>query len=376
MNILIAPNGFKECAESVDIATSLAEYLTDQNLLNLLIKPITDGGDGFQAVCELLFDVKQLTYCIKRNYDDQLFNYKLLYNELEGKIYIESAELFGIRSVPKSNLNPLSLNSETLGIVLLMLKEDVEKGKLKVQQVNIGVGGTATIDLGIGACSHLGLTLFDDRGNKLNPIPENFIKVRSYKFSPVNLPFKISFIVDVDTPLLDEPGAIEIYGKQKGAKGNDLSLIRNGIVNLLKLFSNNSLLNIPSKLNGAGGGVASGFSIFYKSEIIPARDFIRKTILNNINSDQIDVVITGEGKFDFQSFEGKGIGILLEIFKDKNIPIFIICGSAEINNKINLPKNIRVIELQTFFYNEIESIKNIKIGLGKASQLIINELFH
>lgn len=374
MNILLAPNSFKECADSVEITSLLALQFFNSKSHNLILKPLTDGGDGFLSVCESLFNVKLLTYCIKNSYKDQLISYKLFFDSSERSIYVESAELFGIKSILKENRNPLLLSSKTLGEILLRIKDEVDDERLKVDNVYIGIGGTATIDFGIGTCTQLGLKLYDADGNLINPIPENFIKVRSFDFSEVNLPFKINFIVDVNTPLLGEPGAIEIYGNQKGASQNDLELIKNGIVNLVELFTKDPKLKVPFILNGAGGGIASGISIFYKSEIIPAGDFIKNKILKDINPNTIDAVITGEGKFDLQSFEGKGIGVLLEMFKDMKIPIYVICGTTEFDNKINLPKNIRVIELQKFFADKTESIQHFKSGLAKAALLIKSEL--
>lgn len=376
MNILLAPNSFKECADSVTITKVLSNQFSDRKSYNLIAKPLSDGGDGFLSVCELLFHLNLLTYYIKNSYDGWLNEYKLFYNDLEKEIYIETAELFGMKSFPRNELNPLNFNSEILGKILLRLKEEVETGKLEVKNVIIGLGGTATIDFGIGACSQLGLTLYDVKGNLLEPIPENFIKVRSFIFSKITLPFKINFIVDVETPLLGEPGAIEIYGKQKGANDEVLSIIKSGVQNLLKLFAENGRLNIPLKLNGAGGGIGSGISLFYDAKIIPANRFIEKYILNDINPQKIDAVITGEGKFDFQSFEGKGIGVLLKMFQNVDIPIFIICGEADLPDRINLPSKLKIIELQKLFKDKDESIKNINSGLAKASDLIKNQLKH
>lgn len=376
MNILLAPNSFKECADSVTITKVLSNQFSDRKSYNLFAKPLSDGGDGFLSVCELLFHLNLLTYYIKNSYDGWLNEYKLFYNDLEKEIYIETAELFGMKSFSRNELNPLNFNSEILGKILLRLKEEVEAGKLEVKNVIIGIGGTATIDFGIGACSQLGLTLYDFKGNLIEPIPENFIKVRSFLFSKITLPFRINFIVDVETPLLGEPGAIKIYGKQKGANDEVLSIIKSGVQNLLKIFAENGRLNIPLKLNGAGGGIASGISLFYDAKIIPANRFIEKYILNDINPQKIDAVITGEGKFDFQSFEGKGIGVLLKMFQNVDIPIFIICGEADLPDRINLPSKLKIIELQKLFKDKDESIKNINSGLAKASDLIKNQLKH
>lgn len=376
MNILLAPNSFKECADSVKIAKILAQNFSDEKSYNLIIKPLTDGGDGFLSVCNSLIEEKAITYFIYDNYRKQLNKYNVIYDRKRETIFIESAELFGMKLLKKEELNPLVLNSEILGKLLLRIIAESNSGNLIVRTVNIGVGGTATVDFGIGACSQLGLTLLDEKANVINPIPENFIKIRSFEFNKIELPFTINFIVDVETPLLGNPGAIEIYGEQKGATSNDLKLIKSGIINLIELFSKSSQKKITTDFNGAGGGLASGISLFYDVEIINAKEFIQKNILNDIEPQKIDAIITGEGKFDIQSFEGKGIGVLLNKFRDHEIPIFIICGIAELQNQITLSKNIKLIELQKFFSDKDDSIKNFHLGLSKASALIKSELGH
>lgn len=375
-NILIAPNSFKQCADSVVISQIIKEFLSVDVNQKFIVKPLTDGGDGFLSVYNFLIKLKPIIYSIYDDYGKQLNNYKVLYNENDGNIYIESAELFGMKRLHQKQSSPLELNSEILGKILLRIKEDTDSGELNVEQVNIGVGGTATIDFGIGACSQLGLKLFDDSKKINNPTPQNFDEVKDFEFSKVQLPFKIVFIVDVDTPLFGEPGAIEIYGKQKGASDQDLKIIKSGFKNILNLITKKFEFKIPSELNGAGGGVASGISLFYDAEIIPAKEFIKKNILNDIHPEEIDALITGEGKFDFQSFEGKGIGVILELFENFNIPKFIICGISELPNDFKLANNIIVIELQKYFNNKDDSIKNYKLGLAKASELIKSELKH
>ena len=89
---------------------------------------------------------------------------------------------------------------------------------------------------------------------------------------------------------------------------------------------------------------------------------------------ELDAVITGEGSFDFQSFEGKGSGIILKIFAEKNIPIFLINGITTIPQNIKLPENVFIINLIDLFNSKEESIKNYSAGITKATQIILNHL--
>ena len=374
MNILIAPNSYKECADSVEISKIISEKLQLNTTYNIVSKPLSDGGDGFLNVCNSIFEVKPLTIYITDDYSDNIIGYQLLYCRKEKTIFIESAELFGLKKVLNIEKSPLDHSSEVLGKIILKLEKEVKNNRLLIENLWIGVGGTATIDLGLGACSQLGVILNNEMGDLIKPVPKNFNQIRKIELVEKNLPFKIMCVVDVDTPLICEPGAIEIFGPQKGASEDDLRIIKRGIKNILDILNDDKKLDIPNKLNGAGGGLAAGLKIFFGAEIISAETFIKSYLLKDINIDTIDAVITGEGSFDTQSFEGKGTGVILDLFKDKSIPIFLINGSTNLPDSIELSKNINIINIIDFFNSREESMRNFQSGIAKATQIIIDYL--
>jgi glycerate kinase len=374
MNILVAPNSFKECANSIEISEIINSLLETKTLHKVILKPLSDGGDGFLQVIKSLYRVTPIVYNIYDSNNDLYRDFYVFLDKSNKNVFIESAELFGLKVINDSNRKPLKLNTAVLGDILINLVKDVEANKYEIEKVLIGIGGTATIDFGIGACSRLRIQLLDNQGKLLYPIPENFSAVKRIKFKKLKLPFKIKCIVDVETELIGEPGAIEVYGKQKGATENDLKIINDGINNILHLISVDQNSIIPDKLNGAGGGLAAGLNIFLDSEIIPAEDFIKNIIFNDLNLNEIDAVITGEGCFDYQSFEGKGSGVILKLFQDKPVSMFLINGSTNLPHEIHLPENVYIINLTELFGSKEESIKNYRAGIAKAAHIIINKL--
>lgn len=373
MNILVAPNSFKECADSVEISELINKKLSENHFNKIILKPLSDGGDGFLAVIKNIFNVTEINITVLDEFHPTK-NFKILIDEKNETAYLESASVVGLKCIEEKSRKPLLLNSELIGIIIKQLAISVKQFKLKIKKLVIGIGGTATIDFGIGACSQLGLSLFDGDGNQLKPIPQYFNNISTIKFSKPYLPFDLKCIVDVDTELINEPGAIEIYGKQKGASESDLKIIKSGIKNIINLISADKKLNVLKKLNGAGGGLAAGLNIFLDAKIIRAEDFIKNDILKNINLNEIDVVITGEGSFDIQSFEGKGSGIILKLFAERNLPIFLINGSTNLPTSIKLPENVFTINLIDLFKSKDESIKNYKAGIAQATQIALNYL--
>lgn len=370
MKILLAPNSFKESLNPVTITSILAEYLNNDKEILLYQKPLSDGGDGFLNVINFINDVNDITFQNLSNYSDYFSKYFYLRNIKSCTIYLESANLFGLKVIKKEDRSPLNLSSELLGKILLKFSEMKLNGEINIENVIIGVGGTATIDAGFGACSQVGLNFYDKENKLLEAIPNNFGRVTKLEFNKVPLQFKMKFIVDVDTELIGDPGAIEIYGKQKEASEHDLKKIKDGITNILHLIQRDLGIDIPERLNGAGGGLACGFNLLYGSEIVSARKFIEDEILKDINLDDIDLVISGEGSFDQQSFEGKGSGVILDLFKDRKAKIVLINGITEIPENFKLPHNLTIINISKFFKSKEESINNSEIGIRKAVEII------
>jgi glycerate kinase len=261
-----------------------------------------------------------------------------------------------------------------LGELLKAIEKEKQEGLFDVKRVYIGIGGTATIDMGLGMMSELGLSLLDSDGKEINVIPENLKFAEQVNRLPDKLSFEVIPIVDVSNPLLGKDGGIKSYGLQKGAKENSILIIENNFTHILNLFINKGLKVSSHKLSGAGGGIPTAFQIFYNSRLLKASEFI----LNNLGVgrflDEVDFVITGEGAYDHQSNFGKGAGIIIDKFDAKVKTIFLVCGKIDSESIFKLPKNVKPIELRQYFQNDDESMKNYGEGIKKATKEIIKEV--
>jgi len=164
--ILIAPNSFKECASSVEIARlirdGLEKYIPNSQLI---VKPISDGGDGFLEVCQFYFGGNIIHYKISTPYDDLSFDCPVLYNPDNKKLYIESAEVLGLKIIPQKYRKPMYLSSKGMGELLLQINDNIDDHKIDCREIIIGIGGTGTVDMGLGMCSQLGMLFLDTNGN-------------------------------------------------------------------------------------------------------------------------------------------------------------------------------------------------------------------
>jgi glycerate 2-kinase len=362
--ILIAPNSFKESASSVEVAELFYKYLKTPDY-EFIIKPISDGGDGFLSVCRKHYGLEIINISVPSPFKNQInFDVPVGYSSKLSSVFIESSEILGLKKIPSPQRHPLNLSSAGLGELLNKIK--IRFNKQNLNKIIIGIGGTGTIDMGIGVLSSLGLKLFDRYGKELAPIPKNFINTVKIVYPEDIFPYEIEMIIDVDNPLFGDNGGVRVYGGQKGASENDLNIIEEGMKNILKILKKDDLIKSKAFLSGAGGGIPAGLSLFLKTTLKSSNDFILNDLnLNKYNN--INYLITGEGKFDPQSYYNKGTGILLNHFKNIE-KIFLCCGI--IDKDYNFPPNVYPIQFVDFFKNFEESRINIEKGIELARGMI------
>jgi len=372
IKVLVAPNSFKECADSVELVT-LFENGFDKHLpknikskIKFDYKPISDGGDGFLEVCKYHLGLEKLHFEISYPYSEEKFLCPVGYWESKKILFIESAEVLGLKKIPEDQRKPMELSSKGMGELLIQILDGIDNGLLDVEHVIIGIGGTGTNDLGLGMMEVFGLELYDKNDNKLDVLPKNFELVEKIVVPEVNFPFKLETIIDVENPLLGEKGACKSFAHQKGATEFDIVHLEKGFENILHELELEK--EFIAKLSGAGGGLAAAFKIFFNAEEKFASDFIEKYLEIKLENSDYNLIITGEGKFDFQSFMNKGSMIIANKFAQKNIPVYIVCGEAE--GILPDDENIHLIELAEYFDSTEESIANIDKGIDIACKQI------
>ena len=372
--ILIAPNSFKECADSVTLAEMIADNLKSLPNAELIKRPISDGGDGFINVCKYHFGGEFKNYWLSTPYDDSLLECTVLYVSSRKTVFIESAKILGLQVVPNMYRKPLVLSSKGIGELLLKIHKDVTAGKIIVDKIYIGIGGTATIDMGLGMMSVFGVKLLDSKGIELNVLPKNFNKVSEIMWNKIELPFEIIPVADVANTLLGDKGGVMVYGGQKGASREELVEIESGFSNIINILKNKGLIKSLEFLSGAGGGIPASFQIFFNSYCKSSYEFIINDLKLADRLNKFDYLVTGEGAFDKQTLFGKGAGLLMMYYASKVKKIFLVCGS--INNEIQgfLTENVIPLELLSYFESADLAIKNYKYGIKKACEEIHKQI--
>ena len=311
--ILLAPNSFKECADSIETIELIEKYLSEYRNIEVLKYPVSDGGDGFLNTLKYNFDLSVLKYSISTPYDDSKFNCEVLYDEQNNTIYIESAKVLGLQIIPKDKRQPLYVSSNGMGELLDQINNSVFNKEINVEKVVVGIGGTGTNDLGLGMCSVYGLKLLDKYGNETKAIPVNYLNVDKILWSKPKFYFNLEVIIDVNNPLLGKFGATHQFAKQKGATNVEIKLLETGFIKIVNILKNNNIGISFNLLSGAGGGLAAGLSLFFDTPCISSFENIKTNKKLNKIMEQVDYVITGEGVFDETSLLGKGASAVINL---------------------------------------------------------------
>lgn len=374
MRILLATNSFKHSLSSLEVANILEKSLSKINKSKIIKLPLSDGGDGFLDFINFYKKSEIVQKIFQSEFAGSNITIPVLIDKNNQQVYIESAEVIGLKKLPKNFKKPLSINSYPLGNLLKEISLSEDELLVSTNEIIIGIGGTATIDFGLGSLEALGFKFLNASNIEIKPIPENFSIINKIFYKDISFVKKLYFVVDVNTKLLGENNAIKIYGPQKGATKYELDLIEKGILNIIKILKSYEFSINEFELNGAGGGIAAGLNLFTDSEIIYSKDYLKSKVLKSYSNQYFDYIITSEGKFDYQSFEGKITGEIIKLFHNKTKKIYVLCGIYDRNLDFNLPENVEIIELRKFFNSIEDSILKSELGLQIASDEIIKQI--
>lgn len=362
MNILIATDKFKDSQTAQEICKGLKKGI--QKTFPAAIcetLPLADGGEGTLETLKIVLGGEFITCEVQ----DPLFRKitaKYLWIASLRTAIVEMAIASGIELLQKEERNVLT--TSTFGTGQLILDA---LGK-NAQEIILTVGGSATNDGGIGMANALGYVFVDENKNELKPIGKNLVNINSIdksKIHPGLAKTKFTVATDVVNPFYGKNGAAKVFAKQKGADDNAIDLLDKGLENLAQIFQNTFNQNIQQKQgSGAGGGIGGGAIVFLNAKICSAADWILDSIDIDSKLKIANVLITGEGKIDSQTWQGKLISRLLERANKFNVPTILVCGT--------LHDIEEVISQEGVMY--ATSILNEPINLGKAientSQLI------
>ena len=359
MKALVISNPFKGTLSSARIGEIVTKSLKEKNIDSIYI-PSTDGGDGFfDAFKHIKLNAITKEVMVRMPVGSKHHKVKYLFDPTSKTTYISISDTCGIKYLDKKD--PFMANTYGFGEAL---KYSIINDK--PQTVVMGLGGSASVDLGAGFFEALGMKYYDRNHNELKDLcNKNLNDIKDFDDSSVkdlSQGIKFKVLLDVKSDIFSKSGAVESYSLTKGAKPEDIKAIKNNVLNLFNIFKTKYKDVKDAPGFGAAGGIA--FSIFYilNAELLNgALEFLKEIDYNNLINDY-DVIITGEGRVDSQTLEGKLIKAIIDNSKNKRV--IIISGINESNIKGDIYSIVPMV------MSLDESLKNPELGLTKLIEKI------
>lgn len=337
---LVVSDSFKGTLSSLDICHIFQETVKNKPDYEFLYLPVADGGEGSLEAISYVLKGKFINLEVHNLYLEKI-NVSYFIDD-KNNAYIEASSCVGLINAKKDN-DPGKVYTVGLGEQIL---DAINKG---IKNINILLGGTASNDAGTGLAYALGAKFYDENNQEFLPNGLTLNKIKHIDLTNVNEIIKdinINALCDVYSPFYGQEGASYKFAPQKGASPIETKLLDDNLryfANIIKKDLNIDLQNIPG--TGAAGGLGGGLLSLCKAQIKSGIE----TILNLMDFDhlldEIDYVISGEGKLDKQTFNGKLVDGIAKRCLRKNKPLYLIVGSSTLDIdeiKINYPciKNI------------------------------------
>jgi len=353
MRIFAAFDKFKDSFSAQKASDLLAQAVNDCSFSGEVTScAFTDGGEGFSKILAAtingkinrvnarnsLGETKATTFAIVSIKQLSHEVRELLNLPQRGKLAIvEMASVCGLSELTADQRNPWKTTSLGVGELLLAAKQS------GADYILLGIGGSSTNDMGIGALCSLGLKIYDSNKEELDfPSPEFWSRVASFDGTAMESLPPIRIACDVDNPLLGLRGATHQFGPQKGLKDSvveELEQQMSSMEQKLRSQFPNSSIGPNQKGAGAAGGIGYGLSLQYQVKFVAGAELVSKWMQVEQAIKRADVVFCGEGRFDHSSMGGKGPFEIIRLAAAHKKPTVLICGSIEdemIKNLSNL----------------------------------------
>ncbi len=326
MKVLIAIDSFKGSISSLKgseaISLGIQDIYPDANILPL---PLADGGEGtvetlVQATGGNLVN-KEVMGPLKEKVD-------AIYGILgDGKTaVIEVAAACGLPLVPNNERNPLITTTYGVGE---LISDAIEKG---CREFVIGLGGSATNDAGIGMLQALGFRFLNEEKEEVGLDARSLRDIWSIDLSQIHSKLKeCTFRVacDVNNPLYGPDGASHVFGPQKGATPEMIKQLDEGMRHFAEIVNydlDKDIHNISGA--GAAGGLGAAFAGFLNAQLQSGIELVLDIIEMDKKMQDVDFVITGEGKLDGQTSMGKAPLGVAQLARKHSIPTIALAGGV------------------------------------------------
>lgn len=380
MKVLVAPDKFKGSLTALAAAQAMERGVRRAwPDAHVVLCPLADGGEGtveamvnvpggqtvpVNVTGPLGADVRSRFGII----GSSIFSPPGLTNSSDGALtgIIEMALASGLALVPAKKLNPMVTTTYGTGE---LIRAALGEG---CRRIIIGIGGSATIDGGMGMAQALGAIFYDQDGIELGIGSGQYLsEIADIDVSNMDRGLRDAKIIiasDVKNPLCGADGAAAVYGPQKGATPEMVKRLDDGLAHyaaVIKQRLGADVKNTPGA--GAAGGLGAGLMAFLGAEMQLGVEVIMDAIHFDYKLNNVDLVLTGEGRIDGQTVFGKVVAGVAGRAKAKDVPVIAIAGEVTPDAKPLLEKGI--MEMHQFVTPNL----TFEYALAHAAELLEEE---
>lgn len=322
---VLAPDSFKESMTAKEVCVAMEKGIkkvfSDAEIIHV---PMADGGEGtVESLVDATNGHKEYIEVQGPLPEQKVKAYYGILGD-EKTAIIEMAQASGLMLVEPRDRNPLTTTTYGTGE---LIKAALDKG---VSTVIIGIGGSATVDGGIGMAQALGVKFTDKYGNNIEPTGRGLTKIDKISTENMDKQIKnVNFIIasDVENTLTGKNGAAAVFGPQKGATQDEVKLLDKGLSHYAEILRRDLDKDVEDIAgSGAAGGLGAGLIAFLDAKLQSGVEVVANTVDLAEKISNADYVFTGEGGMDFQTKYGKTPFGVAQVAKKYNKPVFAEAG--------------------------------------------------
>jgi glycerate 2-kinase len=347
VRIVVAPDKFKDTLTAPQVARAIAAgVVASAPSASVTVRPLADGGEGslYALLGGIGGDVQPVP---ARDALGRPLTAPVGYLA-DGRAFVEAAATIGLALLDEPDA--LGSSSSGAGDAIVHAIE----GSGPDAQVVVGVGGTASTDGGTGAATAAGWRFVDAAGHDLPPGGGSLIRlarIDGARVSPKLRRARLVAACDVSNPLTGPRGSARVFAPQKGASPEDVEVLEAGIERLAEIVRRDlgiDVAGIPRA--GAGGGLAAGLHAFFGAELVAGFDLIAAATGVPGAIEAADLVITGEGRIDASTVEGKVVAGVARLARQARVRCVAVAGEIDddadrLVNELGLARALSLTEL-------------------------------
>lgn len=337
MKVVVATDSFKGSLDARSACEAVREgILSARPGTEVIVKPMADGGEGTAAAMLAALRGEWVPLQAMGPLEEMRIDAGFAWFAGRRLGVVEMAAASGLTLLRPEQMNPLRTTTFGTGELL----RDAAARSPTV--ILLGVGGSATVDGGVGAARALGWQFLDAGGRSIGHGGGELGRIATILPPARGALPRVEVLCDVDNPLCGPEGAARVYAPQKGAAPKMVETLEAGLQHLARVVHaqlGRNIRDLPG--GGAAGGLAAGAVAFMDASL--TRGIERIIEVSGLREDLrgADWVITGEGSFDDQSLRGKVVDGVARAAAEAGVPVAVLAGVVKVREKDYLARGIR-----------------------------------